>query len=103
MQTNKLLIRSRAAVPTELHHADLLIGMDFSQAVAFAAQDAGGRGSGDGQLSAHLWSSPEGPQESGVHSALGGSEHITPTHVGRSLTDPSDGDSGGQYRIFQRP
>lgn len=37
---NKLLIKSRAAVPTELQYADLLIWMDLSQAVAFSCIDA---------------------------------------------------------------
>lgn len=38
MQTNKPLIKSRAAGPIELHYADLLIWMDLLQAVAFAAE-----------------------------------------------------------------
>lgn len=38
MQTNQPLIKSRAAVPIELHYADLLIWMDLLQAVAFAAE-----------------------------------------------------------------
>lgn len=88
---NKLLIKSRAVVPTE-QYADFLIWMDLSQAVAFGCMDIH-----SGQLCAcaHL---PERTRGAGIHVPLSeirtptfeSSGHTVPTHLGRPTTDSSD-------------
>ena len=72
MQTNELLIKSRAAVPTELQNEDLLVRMDLNQAVAY-----GCHGCSQGEISGHLpvrtmgASFPLGPQGSMAITVVG--------------------------------